>query len=175
KRENSEVKCEMAYNMRKIVAYGGAAVITATIMIVAFVWAPFTAVGLVPIVELESVTPGIFAITVITDKPDIDVTELKLTIDRLEVKPENGDWTLVEIPGGRVSFDLLRRQGTFIDATTSQLEPGTMMKMHIVQGSEYTNATLNNGDVVILGLPWSEEIEVKTPIAIQGRVVIIQR
>jgi len=166
----------MAYNMRKIVAYGGAAVTVATIMIVALLSAPFEEeVGFVPIVELESVTPGTIKITIITNTQDINVTELKLTIDRLEVKPQNGNWTLVEIPGGRVSFDLLRRQGTFIDATISQLEPGTMMKMHIVQGSEYTNATLNNGDVVSVGLPWSEEIEVKTPIAIQGRVVIIQR
>ena len=165
----------MAYNMRKIVAYGGAAVTTATCIILAFVWAPFTEVGLVPIVELESITPGTFAITIITDRPDIRVTELKLTIDRLEVKPQNGNWTLVEIPDATVSFDLLRRQGTFIDTVTSQLEPGTMIKMHIVQGSEYTNATLDNGDVVSVGLPWSEEIEVKTPIAIQGRVVIIQR
>ena len=166
----------MAYDRRKIVAYGGAAVITATIMIVALLSAPFEEeVGFVPIVELESVTPGTIKITIITDTQDVDVTELKLTIDRLEVKPQNGNWTLVEIPGGRVSFDLLRRQGTFIDATISQLEPETMMRMHIVQGSEYTNATLNNGDVVSVGLPWSEEIEVRTPIAIQGRVVIIQR
>jgi len=117
--------------------------------------------------------PGTLAITVITDTPDIDVRELKLAIDGLQVKPRNGDWTEVEIPGGRVSFDLLRRQGTFMDATASQLEPGSMIKMHVMQGFEYANATLNDGSVVGVVLP-SEEIEVMMPIAIGLRVYIVK-
>jgi len=163
----------MAYDRRKIVAYGGAAVITATIIIVALLWAPFEEVGFVPIVELESVTPGTMKITIITDTQDIDVTELKLTIDRLEVKPEDENWTEVEIPGGRVSFDLLRRQGTFIDTVTSQLERGTMIRMHPVQGFEYANATLT--DDIVVGVELPGEIEVKTPITMSLRVYVIKR
>ena len=163
----------MAYDRRKIVAYGGAAVITATVIIVALLSAPFEEeVGFVPIVELESVTPGTIKITIITDTQDVDVTELKLTIDRLEFRPKDGNWTEVEIQGGRFSFDLLRRQGTFIDTVTSQLEPGTMIRMHTVQGFEYANATLTNNIVVGVELP--SEIEVKTPITMSLRVYIIK-
>jgi hypothetical protein len=163
----------MAYNRRKIVAYGGAAAITAAFIVLAFLWAPFTEVGLVPIVELESVMPGTLAVTIITDTPDINVTELKLTIDRLEVKLQDVNWSEIEIPGGSVSFDLFRLQGTFIDSVISQLEPGSMMRMHMMQGYEYANATLNNGDVVGVVLP-SEYIEVRTPIVISGRVYVIR-
>ncbi|MDH5441074.1 MAG: hypothetical protein OEZ48_02655 [Candidatus Bathyarchaeota archaeon] len=163
----------MAYDRRKIVVYGGAAVITATIMIVALLSAPFEEeVGFVPIVELESVTPGTIKITIITNTQDINVTELKLTIDRFEVRPKDGNWTEVEIQGGRLSFDLLRRQGTFIDAVISQLEPETVIRMHTVQGFEYANATLNNGVVVGVELP--SEIEVKTPVTMSLRVYVIK-
>ena len=171
----------MAYNRRKIGAFGGVGAAIATVIILAFLWAPFTEVGLVPIVELESVMPGTLAITLIADTPAINVIELKLTIDRLEVKPLNGNWSEIELPGGRVSFDLLQRQGTFLDTVISSLEPETMLRMHIVQQmgkidqpiNQYANATLNNGDVVDLVLP-SEHIEVKTPIVMGMRVYIIR-
>ena len=171
----------MAYSKRRIVAYGGAGAVIASSLIPAFLWGPFAEVGLVPIVELESVVPCTLAITVITDTPDITVTELKLTIDRLEAKPLNENWTEAEIPGGRVSFDLFRRQGTFIDAATGQLEPGSMIRMHVVQQmakidqpiNQYANATLNNGDVVNVVLP-SENIEVRTPIAMGLRVYTVR-
>jgi len=172
----------MAYNRRKIGAFGGVGAAIATVIILAFLWAPLTEVGLVPIVELESVMPGTLAITLITDTPDIKVTELKLTIDRLEVKPLNGNWSETGLPGGRVSFDLLQRQGTFIATVISNLEPETMLRMHIVQQmgkidqpiNQYANATLNNGDVVNVVLP-SEYIEVKTPIVMGMRVYIVRK
>jgi len=171
----------VAYSKRRIVAYGGAGVVIASSLILAFLWGPFAEVGLVPIVELESVMPGTLAITIITDTPEVTVTELKLTIDRLEVKPLNANWTEAEIPGGKVSFDLFRRQGTFIHAVTGQLEPGSMIRMHVVQQmgkmdqpiNQYANATLNNGDVVNVVLP-SEYIEARTPIAMGLRVYIVR-
>jgi hypothetical protein len=171
----------MAYNRRKIVAYGGVGVVIATSIILTFLWAPFVEVGLVPIVELESVMPGTLAITIVADNPDITVEQLMLTIDRLQVKLRNEDWTELEIPGGKVSFDLLNRQGSFIDSVLSQLEAGTIVKMHIVQQmgkidqpvSQYANATLSNRDVVSVDLP-SEEIELMTPITMSLRVYIVK-
>ncbi len=171
----------MAYNRNKIVVYGGLGVVISVSIILAFLWAPFVEVGLIPIVELESVTPGTLAITIITDNPDIAVEQLMLTIDRLQVKLKNGDWTEVEIPGGNVPFDLLNRQGSFIDSVLSQLEAGTMVKIHIVQQmgkidqpvSQYANATLSNGDIVSVYLP-SEEIELMTPITFSLRVYIVR-
>ena len=171
----------MAYSRRRIVAYGGVGVFLAAVIILTFFWAPFTEVGLVPIVELESVMPGTITVTIIADSADIKVTQLKLTIDQLEVKPVNGSWSEIELPSGRVSFDLLHRQGTVIDTVTSHLEPDSMLRMHIVQQmgkidqpiNQYANATLNNGDIVNLVLP-SEHIEVKTPIVMGMRVYIVR-
>jgi len=171
----------MAYNRRKIVVYGGVGVVIAASIILAILWAPFVEVGLVPIVELESVMPGTLAITIIADNPDIAVEQLMLTIDRLQVKLKNGDWTEVKIPGGKVSFDLLNRQGSFIDSVLSQLEAGTMVKIHIVQQmgkidqpvSQYANATLSNRDVVSVDLP-NEEIELMTPITMSLRVYMVK-
>jgi len=171
----------MAYNRRKIVAYGSVGVVIAASIIIAFLSAPFAEVGLVPIVELESVMPGTLAITIVADNPDITVEQLMLTIDRLQVKLKNGDWTEVEIPGGRISFDLLDREGSFIDGVLSQLEPGSMVRIYIVQQmgkidhpvNQYANATLSNGDVVSVVLP-SEEIEVVTPITMGLRVYIVK-
>ena len=79
----------MAYDRRKIGAYGAAGILIAASLILAFLWGPFTEVGMVPIVELESVTPGTLAVTIVTDTPDIKVAELSLTIDRLQVKLKN--------------------------------------------------------------------------------------
>ena len=171
----------MAYSSRRTVVYGGAGAIIATSVILAFVWAPFAEVGLVPIVELESVMPGTLAITIIADDPDIALEQLMLTVDKLQVKPKNGDWTEVEIPGERVTFDLLHRQDTLLDEFSGQLEAGSMLRMHIVQPfgkidqpvNQYANATLSNGDVVNVLLP-SEEIEVVTPITMSLRVYIVK-
>lgn len=172
----------MAYNRRKIGAFGGVGAAIASVIILAFLWAPFAEVGLVPIVELESVMPGTLAITLIADTPDIKVTELKITIYRLEVKPLNGNWSEIELPGGKVSFDLLQLQGTFISTVINNLEPETMLRIHIVQQmgnidqpiNQYANATLNNGDVVNVVFP-SEYIEVKTPIIMGMRVYIVRK
>jgi len=172
----------MAYNRRKIGAFGGVGAAIATVVILSFLWAPSTEVGLVPIVELESVMPGTLAITLITDTQDIKVTELKLTIDRLEIKSLNGNWSEIELPGGRVSFDLLQRKGTFIGTIIDDLESETMLRMHVVQQmgkidqpiNQYANATLNNGDVVD-GIVPSEYIEVKIPIVMEMRVYIVRK
>ena len=153
-------------------AYGGAGAVISSSIILAFVWAPFAGVGPVRIVELESVMPGALAVTIMTDTPDINVTELKLTIDRLEVGLQDGGWSEIEIPGGRVSFDLFRLQGTFIGDVISQLELESVVRMHMVRGFEYVNATLSNGDVVDVVLP-SEYIEVTVPTAIGVRVYIV--
>lgn len=161
----------MVYNKRKTIAYGGAGLIIAALISLVFLLAPFKeAVEFVPIVELESITPGKLAITVITDV-QLDVKQIKLTMDRLLVKL-NENWTEVEIPGGTMSFDLLKHPGTFLDAI-SYIKPGSMIRMHFIQGFEYANATLSNGDVVNLVL-LSETIEVETPIRIEQRIYIIQ-
>ncbi len=163
----------MAYNWRKITLYGGIGAVAAAVIMVAFLGAAFEEVVMVPIVELESTISGSLAITVISDTADTKVTQLQLTINKLEIQPRNEEWREVVIPGGTVSFDLLRRQGTFIEAVIGQLESGSMVKMHVVQGYQFTNATIDNQAVVDVVLP-NVTIEVKTPIVIEGRVYIVR-
>ncbi len=171
----------MAYNRSKIIRYGGVGFVIAITLILTFLWAPFEQVGLVSIVELESAMPGTLAVTIITDNSNITVEQLMLTIDRLQTRLKSGDWTEVEIPGGRVSFDLLHRQGTIIDDLEGQLEAGSMIRMHTLQPfgkidqsiSQYANATLSNGEVVNVVLP-SEDIELVTPITMTLRVYIVK-
>jgi hypothetical protein len=166
-----EVKRKLAYDIRKIAAYGSVGVIMASLIILAFILAPFKeVVGFVPIVELESIIDGSLAITIITDV-SLDVTQIKLTMDKLEVKL-NGNWTEVDVPGGIMSFDLLKHPGTFFDAL-SYIQPGSTIRIHVMQGFEYANATLSNGDIVNLSLP-NETIEVETPLRIGQRVYIIK-
>lgn len=171
--EKSRGKQEMAYNWRKITLYGGIGAVVAALIMLAFLGTAFEEVVLVPIVELESTTSGSLAITVISDTSDTKVTQLKITINSIEVQPQNEDWREVDIPEGNVSFDLLQRQGTFIEAVIGQLESGSMVKMYVVQGYEFTNATINNKDVIDVVLP-NVTIEFQTPIVIEGRVYIVR-
>ena len=80
----------------------------------------------------------------ITDAP-ADLSSLYLTIDSFEVRNETGHWINVTKEGYRKSFNLLMLDGVTIDIATSDLEGGhyDMIQMHIVEGLEFTNATLN--------------------------------
>ena len=163
----------MAYNWRKITLYGGIGAVAAALIMLAFLGTAFEEVVMVPIVELESTSSGSLAITVISDTSDTKVTQLQITIIKLEVQPLNEGVREVEIPGGTASFDLLQRQGTFLEAVIGQLESGGTVKMQVVQGIQFTNATINNQDVVDVVLP-NATIEFKTPMVIEGRVYIVR-
>lgn len=152
----------MAYEVRKIVAYGVTGVVIATIIILWF-WPVSKEVGIKPIVAVQEIpTYGIHVIK-ITDEPT-DLIHLYVTIDGFEAKQLDGSWTKIEIPGGRISLDLLRFQRSSIIADISKLDPGnySMIRFQMVRGLEHTNATLGNGDVIEVDVP-SENIEVIMP------------
>ena len=143
----------MAYDSRKLAVYGATGLLIAAFIILGVQLIPM------PFVPAETGT----LVIKITDAP-ADLKHLNLTIDSFEVKPEKANWTEVEIPGGTISFDLLQLVDISIDAAIGQLDPGnyTMVRMHVVQGLEYTNATLNNGEEIEVNVP-SEKIKVITP------------
>ena len=68
-----------------------------------------------------------------------------MTIDSFEVRNKTGGWINVPINGGRVSFALLQLNGVTLDAALGNLKPGnyTMIRMYIIEGLEFTNATRN--------------------------------
>ena len=144
---------KMAYDSKKVAAYGAAGILIASFIILA--------VQLMPTPFMPTQT-GTLVIK-ITDAP-ADLKHLNLTIDSFEVKPKKRNWTEVAIPEGRISFDLLQLSDSSIDAAIGQLEAGnyTMIRMHIVEGLPYTNATLNNSDPIEINVP-SEKIKVITP------------
>ena len=88
---------------------------------------------------------------------------LNLTIDGFEIKLPSGDWAEVEVEGEKVSFNLLRDHGTSVSAYVGNLDPGnySMIRFSIVQGLEYTNATLDDGEVIIVDVP-SMKVEIET-------------
>jgi len=80
----------------------------------------------------------------ITDAP-ADLHSLNLTIDSFEVRNKTGQWINVTGDGYRKSFDLLKLDGVTADGATSSLKTGhyDMIRIHIVEGLEFTNATLS--------------------------------
>lgn len=152
----------MAYEVRKIVAYGVTGVVIATIIIMWF-WPVSQEVGTKPLVAIQEIPAYGIQIIKITDEP-IDLINLHVTIDGFEAKQLDGSWTRIDIPGGGTSLDLLRLQSSSIIADISNLDPGnySIIRFQMVRGLEHTNATLDNGDVIEVDVP-SEKIEVITP------------
>jgi len=146
----------MAHNPKRVVMFGALGFLAAVLII--------AAVSITPTFLPSLTTPKAGTLTIkITDAP-ADLRHLNLTIDGFEVRWENESWVEVPVVGGNVSFDLLQLQNRSIDAAIGELPPGnyTMIRMHIVQGLAYTNATLTNGTVISIRVP-SEKIKVITP------------
>jgi hypothetical protein len=97
----------------------------------------------------------------ITDAP-ADLRSLNLTIDSFEVRNETGQWINVTGDGYRKSFDLLMLDGVTMDVATSNLKAGDydMIRMHIVEGLEFTNATLSETSEAFAVRVPSEKIKV---------------
>jgi len=110
----------------------------------------------------------------ITDAPVRDLKHLNITIDSFEVhRNETDEWLSIPIDGGQVSFDLLNLRDKNItkDAAIGAVPPGnyTMIRMHIVEGLEFTNATLDDevGTVIPLNVP-SEKIKIPVHFEIKA-------
>jgi len=108
----------------------------------------------------------------ITDAPVRDLKHLNITIDSFEVhRNDTDEWLSIPIDGGQVSFDLLHLRDKNItkDAAISAVDPGnyTMIRMHIVEGLQFTNATLDNGDYFEVRVP-SEKIKIPVHFEIKA-------
>jgi len=119
----------MVLNGTKVTIFGATGILIAILII-----------ATMPMI-LPTATAGTLVIK-ITDAP-ADLRHLNMTIDSFEVRNETGDWIEVPIEGGRISFDLLKLGGVTMDAAIGHLEQGiyNMVRMHVVEGLEFTNAT----------------------------------
>jgi hypothetical protein len=129
------------YSQKKILAYGGTGVVVAVLMIAALV-----SPTLFP-VEAKTGT----LIVKVTDSPVPDLQHLNLTINKVEVSNETGNWVNLPISGGSLYFDLLKLQNVTKDLAIGNMPVGnyTKIRMQIITA----NATLSDGTTMTLNVP----------------------
>ncbi len=143
----------MAYDRNRILIFGGAGVAIAALLIVFFI--PIeTEVHVGTSVALQEI-PGYGFQTVKISEEQADVIHLNLTLGGFEVQRADGEWTGIGVPG-TVSFNLLWDPEIIITADATGLESGsyTAVRFQVLGGLEYTNATLTNGEVVPVDVPY---------------------
>lgn len=146
----------MPYNSKRMFMFGAFGFLAALLII--------AAVSITPTFFPSSTTLKMGTLTIkITDAP-ADLRHLNLTIDSFDVRLENETWLEVPVVGGNVSFDLLQLYNYSIDAAMGELPSGnyTRIRMHVIEGLAYTNATLTNGTAISIRVP-SDKIQVITP------------
>jgi hypothetical protein len=142
----------MAYDRNRILTFGGAGIAIAVLLIIFFIPAE-TEIHVATAVSLQEI-PGYGFQTMKISEDQADVIHMNLTLGGFEVQGADGEWTGLDI-SGTVSFNLIRDPETTITADTSGLEPGSYnaVRFQILGGLEYSNATLNDGDVVPVDVP----------------------
>ena len=143
----------MAYDRNRILIFGGAGVAIAALLIIFFIPVE-TETHVATSVSLQEI-PGYGFQTVKISEEQADVIHMNLTLGGFEVQGAGGEWTGISVPG-TVSFNLLRSPETIITADANGLEPGryTAVRFQVLGGLEYTNATLTNGEVVPVDVPY---------------------
>jgi len=152
----------MAYARNRVLVFGAAGIVIAALLILAFIPAQ-KEVGLKPMVALQEIPDYGFQIVKMS-KEQADVAHLYVTLDGFEFRRADGDWAEIEIPGGSISFDLLRVREISFDALVEGLDARSYsaIRFRVVQGLEFTNATLSSGEVIGVDVP-SFKVEFTTP------------
>jgi len=165
----------MAYDVKGILFYGAMGLLAAILII--------ASVSLSPTILLQ-VFPQIFPpvtaktgtlLVKVTDAPVPDLKHLNLTIDSIEVCNETGGWTALTIPGGKASFDLLQLLNVTRDLVEGEIPPGnyTKIRMRIVEGLKYTNATLGDRVIELNVPPGHIDIHVRFEIKAGKTTIVI--
>jgi hypothetical protein len=150
----------MAYDRNRILIFGGSGIAIAALLIIFFI--PFqTEIHLGPSVSLQEI-PGYGFQTVKISEEQTNMLHLNITLGGFEVRGLDGDWAGIDVSGSS-SFDLLRNPEMTIIADASSLELGSYnsVRFRVLGGLKFTNATLNNDEVVPVNVP-SFEVEFPT-------------
>jgi len=141
----------LAYDVRKILFSGAMGLLAAILIIASVSLSPMMLPQIFPPVTAKTGT----LLVKVTDAPVPDLKHLNLTINSVEVCNETGDWIELPILGGVASFDLLQLENVTRDLAIGGIPPGnyTKIRMRIVEGLKYTNATLGDGRVIELNVP----------------------
>jgi hypothetical protein len=154
----------MSGSIRNIGAFAVVGVLLAVLVIGGIAFAGIKIPG------FSQTTEGTLKILV-TDAPIRDLKQLNITIDSFEVhRNETNEWINIPIDGGQASFDLLALKNGNItaEAAVGAIPPGnyTMIRMHVVEGLAFTNATLDDDSVIPLNVP-SEKIKIPVRFEIE--------
>jgi len=111
-------------------------------------------------------------VLLVTDAPVRDLKHLNITIDSFEIhRNDTDEWINLTIQDGQISFDLLAlKNGNLTEEAATETVPEgnyTMIRMHIVEGLEFTNATLDDGTAIPLNVP-SEKIKIPVHFEIEA-------
>jgi hypothetical protein len=143
----------MAYDRNRVFMFGATGVVIAALLILVFIPAQ-KEIGINPMVALQEI-PGYGFQIVKMSEEQADLVHLNVTLDGFEVRQADGDWAEIEISGGRVSFDINRVREVSFTADVGALEAGSYsaIRFRVIRGLEFTNATLDNGDVIGVDVP----------------------
>jgi len=142
----------MTYSRNRIILFGGAGIAIALLLIFFIPVEKETHVATT--VSLQEI-PGYGFQTMMIGEDQSGLTHLNLTLEGFEIRGTDGEWTGISVPE-TVSLNLLRNPETFITADASGIAPGsyTAVRFQILGGLEYANATLTNGEVVPVDVPF---------------------
>jgi len=143
----------MAYDRNRVLMFGATGIVIAALLILVFIPAQ-KEIGINPMVVLQEI-PGYGFQIVKMSEEQADLVHLNVTLDGFEVRQADGDWAEIEISGGRVSFDINRVREVSFTADVGALEAGSYsaIRFRVIRGLEFTNATLDNGDVIGVDVP----------------------
>ena len=143
----------MAYDRKKVLTFGAAGIAIAALLILAFIPAR-KEIGIDLMVALQEIPDYGFQILKISEEQS-SVVHLYVTLDGFEVRLAEGEWAEIEVSGGRVSFDINRAREVSFAAEAGGLDVGSYdaIRFRVVRGLEFTNATLDNGDVIGVDVP----------------------
>jgi len=162
----------MAYDRNRVLLFGAAGVAIAALLILAFIPAR-KEIGVSPIVALQGI-PGYGLQVVKIGEEESGIVDLNIALEGFEVRRADGVWA--EVPGGRVSLDLRRDREASFTAGAGGLDVGSYdaIRFSVVRGLEFTNATLENGDVIGVDVPdLKVEIETSTFNVVEGTVSLL--
>lgn len=129
------------YTPKRILTYGSTGVVIA-ILLIATVFNPM-------LFQVQAKTGTL--VVKVTDAPVPDLQHLNLTINKVEVSNETGNWVNLPISGGSLYFDLLTLHNATLDLAIGSIPVGnyTKIRMQIVTA----NATLSDGSPMTLNVP----------------------
>jgi hypothetical protein len=151
----------MAYDGRKIITFGVVGVAIAAILIMAFL--PVREeVRINPTVALQEIPGYGFQIVKISEK-QANVVLLNVGLDGFEIRKTDGSWAEISVNGEMIFFNLLRDPEVSIVADVRGLNSGSYdaIRFRIVRGLEFTNSTLDTGEVISVDVP-NNKIELAT-------------